>query len=103
RAVRRERGTLALDRLHDGKRGEEPSIHLLWPAAAAFALTAEATGDATFAREAATLFRFAVRHQQGRAENPITFRMQGYPGSESKVLSNIALWGQAALPTLSPR
>jgi hypothetical protein len=91
-----------LFRFHDGRAGREPSLHLLWPAIAAWS-TDRGPDPKSIARRqrTASILRYAIRNHQGRAENPLGFRMQGFPGSESKVMSNIALFGQAGLPLLS--
>lgn len=77
------------------------SHHLLWPMAASFALCWLATGDETDRELAASLFENAILFHQGKAGAPLSFRMTAYPGSESKILSNIGLWGlpaQISLP-----
>ena len=77
------------------------SHHLLWPMAASYALCWLATGDDADRDLAAALFENAILFHQGKAGAPLSFRMTAYPGSESKVLSNVGLWGlpaQVALP-----
>ncbi len=78
------------------------SVHLLWPMASSLAWGARVFDDAQLRRRARALFREAVFHHQGKSPSPIAFRMLNYPGAESKILSNIGLWGGVALMSLSP-
>lgn len=76
-----------------------PSVHHMWALASAFAACHELLGEEGDARLARRLFVHAAHHHQGRDEDPpIAFRMLGYPGSESKIMANIGLWGGRVLP-----
>lgn len=79
---------------------KEPGVHLAWPMCASFAYAALALRDAERAESAVALFEGAVRRYQESPAgelSPIAFRMMNYPASESKIWSNIALWGMPAL------
>ncbi len=78
------------------------SVHLLWPMASSLAWGGEVFDDDQLRDRARALFREAVFHHQGKTPSPIAFRMLNYPGAESKILSNIGLWGGVALMSLSP-
>lgn len=81
----------------------EPAIHLAWPMASSLALGAYVTGDPAIADEARRLFEGVARYPQEYGEgapSPIAFRMMNYPNAESKIYSNIALWGPLVLPLL---
>jgi len=74
----------------------EPSVHLCWPLAASFAWGALVQDDDDAKAMALRLFRHAATNHQNRPNSAIAFRMLQYPGSESKIYSNIGLWGTAA-------
>ncbi len=90
---------------HIDPRGEyrkDLSVHLLWPMASSLAWGAKVFDDETLRLRARALFEEAVFHHQGKTPSPIAFRMLNYPGAESKILSNIGLWGGVALMSISP-
>ena len=79
--------------LHDGH-GIQPSTHLNWAMGAAFSWAYAACGNpADAALSRALLADITLRFQGGKPPSPVTFRPMAYPGSESKIFSNIALWG----------
>lgn len=78
----------------------EPCVHLAWPLASSFAWGAIVLREPGLREKAARLFREAATHHQESGSSPIAFRMMNYPGSESKILSNIGLWGSVALTSM---
>ncbi|MCA9322909.1 MAG: hypothetical protein KDB53_19365, partial [Planctomycetes bacterium] len=71
----------------------EPAVHLLWPVASSLTWGALVLEDAALHARAERLFREVVHHHQNDPNSPIAFRMMNYPASESKIISNIGLWG----------
>jgi hypothetical protein len=75
-------------------RGTDASVHLNWAMMAAFSWGFAALGDVRDRALSRALFANTTAHFQGhRGLSSVTFRPMTYPGSESKVFSNIALWG----------
>jgi hypothetical protein len=75
-------------------RGTQPSVHLNWSMLAAFSWGYAALGNAQDAALARALFSdVTLRFQGNKGPSAVTFRPMAYPGSESKIFSNIALWG----------
>lgn len=88
----------------------EPSLHHLWVTANALTWAALCIHNNAYMAMAGDLFEGVARYHQKDASDdtpedytdpstfsPIAFRMMQYPGAESKIMSNIALWGQSYL------
>ena len=85
--------------------GKDPDIHLTWARAASFAWAARVFDDPADRKLARDLFEGCVQwfqgyHGRGSARSTVSFRLTQYPGSESKVMSNIGQWGLTTLPAL---
>lgn len=79
---------------------KEPSIHLSWSMAASFAWAYVVLADPKDRALGRELFGGAARYPQEWQDgsmSPIAFRMMNYPNSESKIFSNIGLWGSVVL------
>jgi hypothetical protein len=87
----------------------DPSIHHCWGVIEALANAALCTQNFAYFTMADTLFESTARYFQGiqppgpmnytntSSFCPIAYRLVGYPGAESKIMSNIAKWGHAYL------
>lgn len=87
-------GRFHTTRIWEAGRKREPSVHLNWAMVAAFSWGFAATQNPADAELARALFRdTSLYFQGGSTPSAVTFRPRAYPGSESKIFSNIALWG----------
>ncbi len=79
------------------------SLHLLWPMLESYTWTFILTNNTTVYFRAASMFEALVRFHQAPVASvvnyadssswsPITFHMNQYPGTESKILGNILRW-----------
>ena len=86
----------------------EPSLHHLWVTIDALSYGALAVGKPEYMAAASSLWECVTRYHQEQSSattiknydspstySKIAFRMQMYPNAETKIMSNIALWGQA--------
>ena len=86
---------------------QDISVHYMWPTVQALTYAAVCLGDNDLMTLASEYFESVTRYFQVSAGDwndkdyndpstysPIAFRMMQYPNSETKIMSNIALWGQ---------
>lgn len=87
---------------------QEPSLHHLWVTTDALSYSAICLGKPEYFAAASNLWQCVTRYHQEQAittttknynssssYSKIAFRMLMYPGAETKIMSNVALWGQA--------
>jgi hypothetical protein len=82
----------------------EPSVHLMWPLIDVLTWSAALGLDASDADRARRLFDATLCHWQAKAGfpldgdcSPVTFRPAMFPGTETKALGNLLLWGSPHL------
>ncbi len=96
-------------RIDDQTYRMNPSVHHVWVTSQALAWSSIVFFDPSYMAASRTLFQSVTRyyqHSETTSQTPqdyndpasydkISFRMQQFPNSETKIMSNIALWGQA--------
>ncbi len=96
-------------RMDDQTYRQNPSVHHTWVTSQALAWSSIVFFDPSYMNAARSLYASVTRyHQESEANagnprnyndpstySPIAFRMMNFPNSETKIMSNIALWGQA--------
>lgn len=96
-------------RIDDQNYKMNPSVHHTWVTSQALAWASVVFFDHTYIATSRKLYQSVTRFHQGsewdslnphdytdpNAWDPIAFRMMNFPNSETKIMSNIALWGQA--------
>ncbi|MEE9391089.1 MAG: hypothetical protein V3W41_01140 [Planctomycetota bacterium] len=95
RGLKTEGNRVLAWRLVTEKTQEHTSTHSLWPLAASFARSYQVFGEPADRDLSRQLFKVAARGPRGLGT--VSTRMRNFPNSESKIVSNIALWGGTAL------
>ena len=89
---------------------QDPSVHHQWVTIESLSYAALCLHDNAYMMLARSLWESVTRYHQESASNgsphdyddpstfsPISFRLMQYPNAETKVMSNVALWGQVFL------